>query len=235
MARGQQIGVVGPKRRRRSDDRQLADARRLRRHGGHQHGRRIRRRAARHANSHPPQRQIPLPQIPAAGHFDAHIVRQNRRLKSQDIVANPPHGRQKLGRCGGMCGGQIRGRHADRLRRKLGPIDAGRIIQHGRQPLAANVVANPLDDLRRRQRLAEHFDRPPPAGLAHHALARTEPLAQFGECSGECRIRGCRIAGFSVGLPACCHQIQAAGTMTACRLNLSIRHICRTACSSTDL
>ncbi len=65
VARGQHVVVVRAVRRRRRNDGDLPHARRLCRHGRHQHRRRIRGRTTRHADPHALQRQVPLPQSAA--------------------------------------------------------------------------------------------------------------------------------------------------------------------------
>ena len=95
VAGGQHVGVVRAELGGRGDHGQLLHAGHLGGHGRHQHGRRIRRRSARHANARPIQRPIPLPQI-SARPLDANIAMQNRRLKSPDILPHAANGFQKL-------------------------------------------------------------------------------------------------------------------------------------------
>ena len=57
----------------------------------------------------------------------------------------------------GVGRGQLVGGDADRLGRQLGLVDPRRVVEHGRQPRFAHVAADPLDDLLRRERLAENF------------------------------------------------------------------------------
>ena len=103
------IGIVGAELRRRRDDRQFLHARRLRRHGRHQHRRRIRRRPAGHANADARQRQIALPQIAAVGQIDSHIALQNRAFEIAECSREsggsrpetsdrPRHGRRPIRR-----------------------------------------------------------------------------------------------------------------------------------------
>ena len=81
-----------------------------------------------------------------------------------------------------MRGSQIRGRNANCFRRQFGLVDAGRVIEYGRQTSIAHVAADPLDDLGWRERLAEDFDRPPAACVADDVTSRAKSLAQCGDC-----------------------------------------------------
>jgi hypothetical protein len=62
----------------------------------------------------------------------------------------------------------------------LGFVDPRRVIEHGRQAALADLAADALDDLGGRQWLAEDFDGPSAARLAHHGAARAEPIAKHG-------------------------------------------------------
>ncbi len=177
MASRQQILAVGAELRRRRDDRQLLHACRLGRHGGHQHGRRVRRRSARHADAGASQRPITLPQV-AARPIQLHVVVQDGGLEIEHVLPDAAHGGQEFRPGLGMCGGQFLLRDANRFGRQLGLIDTGRIVEHGRQSSLADFAADPLDDLLRRERLAEDFDGPLPPRLADHIALWAQPLAQ---------------------------------------------------------
>jgi hypothetical protein len=78
---------------------------------------------------------------------------------------------------------QILGWHANRQRGQLRLVDASAVVEHGRQPATAHIVADSLDNLQRRQRLAKDLDGAAPPLFADDVTARAEPLAQFGECT----------------------------------------------------
>ena len=150
MTGRQNIGIIRAEIRGRRDNGQLLDARRLRRNGRHEHRRGIRRRSARNANSHAIKRQIALPQIAPFGQINSHVALQYGRLKSQNVVANPPDRRQKLR--AGRPGGPRKFPFTDpnRFASQIRPIDPGGIIEHRRQAFRSHIVANPLDHLLRR-------------------------------------------------------------------------------------
>ena len=62
VAGGEDMEILRAVLRRRGDDDDLADARHLRRHDGHQERRRVGCRAPRHADADPVEREITLPQ-----------------------------------------------------------------------------------------------------------------------------------------------------------------------------
>ena len=87
-----------------------------------------------------------------------------------------------------MRGRQFRRTYPDRVSGEICPIDSGRIVEHRRQTLRPHILANPLDHLLRRKRLAEHLDRPPPAGFADDISTRAQPFAQLGQCLPDVRL-----------------------------------------------
>ena len=105
---------------------------------------------------------------------------QNRLLELADVLGHPADRFEQLRIGRGMGLGQFRRRHAERVGRKLGLVDPGGIVEHGRHALFLHVAANPLDDLLGRKRLAKNLDRPPPAGFADDVSLRAEPRAQLG-------------------------------------------------------
>ncbi len=140
VTRRQHAFVVRAIRRRRRHDDNVLHTSRLRRHCRHQHRRRISRRATRHANPHALQRQIALPQLathccarvsrpctrsdrrsPNRRRINLHIPMQNRRLKPQNVVANPANRVQKIWRHLRVSRRQFSRRHSQRFRRKLAP------------------------------------------------------------------------------------------------------------------
>ena len=126
VAGGQQVPVVRAELRRRRDHRQFLDARRLRRHGRHQHRRRIRRRAARHADADARKRQISLPQVSAVRPLELHVAVQDGLLKLQNVVANAADRGQKVVARRAMGRRQFVGRHAQRLRPSARPCRCAR-------------------------------------------------------------------------------------------------------------
>ena len=82
------------------------------RHGGHQHGRGIRRRAAGDADPYAIQRPIALTQA-AAGHVHADVAVQDRPLKVVDPLADAADRGQKLRIGRGMGAVQFRGGDAN--------------------------------------------------------------------------------------------------------------------------
>src|SRR6478609_3365136 len=103
---------------------------------------------------------------------------QNRPLKLQNVLANPPHRRQKSRISRRMRVLQLTCRNPNRLRRQFRPIQLLGILQHRRQTARPHLSANPLHHLLWRQRLAKHLHRPPPTRLAHHIPRRTQLRAQ---------------------------------------------------------
>ena len=163
----------------RGDNGQLFHAGDLRGHGRHQHGGRIRRRSARHAEARPIQWAIALPQI-SARPLDANILVQNGLLKDADILPHAADGLQKLRIGLGVGTIEFFLRNANRRGGQRRVVDAGGIVEHGRKALLLYVAANPLDHLPRRQRLAENLDRLPLSRLADDIPARAEFFPQFG-------------------------------------------------------
>jgi hypothetical protein len=112
--------------------------------------------------------------------IEANVAVQDGLLKFPHVSADAADGGQEAARDGGVGGGQVGERHADRLRRQMGLVDPSRVIEHGGQAALADLAADALDDLGGRQWLAEDFDGRSAARLAHHAAARAEPIAKRG-------------------------------------------------------
>ena len=117
----------------RRDDGQLLDACALRRHGGHQHGRRIGGRPTGYADAHALQRQVALLQSAAVGEVERYVVVQEWPLKSQHVVANAANRFQKSGSAAAWAASNSSGGDAQRGGGELGTVELGRVFQHGRQ------------------------------------------------------------------------------------------------------
>jgi hypothetical protein len=178
VAGGQEVGVVAAEGGRRHDDGDLLDARRLRGDDRHQQRRGIRRRPARDADPDPPQRAIAEAQlaVPSAPHHGVAV--EDARLERQDVVADPSE-RAEIGRIGcaeGVAQFLARDPHGRRLQHHA--IEPGRVVEHGVEPAALHVGADPLDDLLRCQRLAEGRDGPDAALRADHVPLRAQLSSQ---------------------------------------------------------
>ena len=180
VARGQQVGVVGPQRSGRGDYRQFA------RRPPPARG----RPSSARSKDTPPLRRARRSRLAPAADSAARsrtptarstidVFVQDRRLKFVDVLAHALDRRQKLGR--GFGDGPPPTRSAARAAFRavsVGVVDPRRIVEHRVQTTRGDVMANPLDHLRRREGLAEHGQRLLPPGLAHQVAARAQPLAQ---------------------------------------------------------
>ena len=159
MTGGQQVGVEPAKRRRRNDHGDLGDARRLGRHDRHQQARRIRGRTAGYADAQrgqaadtidPARCPIPAPASRRDGGSPSDTSRMLRRTRA--IVS------RYAGSAAEVCLAQLVGET------RICPGSSGtrravRVVEHGVEAAGGHVVADPLDDLPRRERLAEGRDR----------------------------------------------------------------------------
>ncbi len=160
VAGGQDVGVEAAERGGRDHHGDLGHARRLRGHDRHQQARRIRRRPARDADAHPPHRPVQQAQLDAgpalaASRRDAGSPPdrpgccRGRARSSRDRPDRPGDGRRS------SSSGETRtwpGSSVD-------AVDPARVVEHGLEPARGHVGADPLDDLPRRERLAERRDR----------------------------------------------------------------------------
>jgi hypothetical protein len=122
--------------------------------------------------------------------FDLHVAMYDRRLETQDVIADAANGFQEFGRCSGVGGNQVLTRHAERIGRELGRVELERVAKHGIEPLCADIGTDPFHHFGGGHGRAEYFERFLPTGIANYIAARRQLGAQLRD--------GC----LAIGLPS---------------------------------
>ncbi len=170
---GQDVGVETALRRWRHDERDLGYSRGLGRHNGHEHARRISGCSPWNAHAHTLERTINQAECNSGPAFELHIAMAHRLLVGKNVVSNALD-RAQIGRFGRTLGvSQFGRRHAHLARLEGDVVDPAGEFEHGIEPARGHVGADSLDDLPRRERLAESGNRArPPLGADHVSLGR---------------------------------------------------------------
>src|SRR5262249_3683158 len=106
--------------------------------------------------------------------FDHRVAAENRALVCQDIASDARNRLEVRGVDGVKCFAELFRSNPDLARRELPAIDPAGIIQYRIEPAFGNVRANSLDDLLRRQRLAERRNRARSSFRADNVSKRAE-------------------------------------------------------------
>ena len=189
MASREDFGIVSSKRGRGGHDRDFPNTCDQRRNSRHEDRRWIGSSTARHADPNTSQRSITLLEQRTVSIRDLDVLVQDRSLETLDVGSDLPHRSKKLfGNRSVRCG------HAIARNPQAFGFNV-RIVQHpgileNRLGLAfLYVLANPLDNLLRTERLTEQRHRQPGRSLRDDRSVRAELLAQLFESLFKIRSR----------------------------------------------
>ena len=90
-----------------------------------------------------------LSQVAAVGRFDLDVLVEDGRLEAEDVLTDAADGFEERRPGLGVSGGELVGRHAERVGRELYLVELIRVVEDRLEPPGADVGTYPLDHLDR--------------------------------------------------------------------------------------
>ncbi len=157
------------------------DAGRLGRADGHQQGGRVSGGPARHDDADAAQRAVAEAKAVAAGDLQLGVAVQKAELERQDVLSHAPHRVEEAGVSGGVGKVHLGRTDAQRVGREADAVEVFGVLEDGGETASADVVADALDDLLRRERSTEDLAGQLATALRDDVALGAEFVAEAGE------------------------------------------------------